>query len=117
MFAGGTTVVVYKLAPPGASSCGGPPYSVVSRANCAAAGAAVLPPGEKFGRRGMAVGAWKHVPSGCSLQSGGDWTIHYSTGPGNSGSYSLVCEKTVPGTPPTYTGYLQADDDDNVHTH
>ena len=40
------------------------------------------------------VGGWNAVPSGCSAQSGGDWTPHFQTASktcGGADSYQLVC--------------------------
>ena len=54
------------------------PDATISQAECVAAGAAVLPAGKSHGRS-MAVGGWGHVPPGCTVQSKGDWTVHYNT--------------------------------------
>lgn len=44
-------------------------------------------------RRGMQVGSWGWVPRGCSVQSSGDWAIHFNTYAygRNLLDYSVVC--------------------------
>ena len=32
----------------------------------------------KVSRSGLVAGSWNHVPSGCSVQSGGDWAANYN---------------------------------------
>ena len=74
-------------------------YESVSRDECYTVGKSLLPSGKKMGRP-LQVGGWGWVPSGCSLQSQGDWAPHYGTGTGanmstldkNSG-YRKVCKK------------------------
>ena len=42
--------------------------------------------------RKLVAGSWNHVPPGCSVQSGGDWSAHFNrrvTGV-NDGGYTLV---------------------------
>jgi virginiamycin B lyase len=44
-------------------------------------------------RRSVQSGNWAHVPSGCSVQSGGDWAAHYNTHPkgrNSGGNYTIV---------------------------
>jgi hypothetical protein len=43
---------------------------------------------------GFIVGTWSHVPIGCSVQSGGEWAVHWNkavTWHGESNFYSRVC--------------------------
>lgn len=68
-------------------SCGQPPESL-----CSSAAAQVLA-GHKPGR-GMNRGCWSWVPRGCSVQTGGDWTVHFNRCSGTAPSdkdYSAVC--------------------------
>ena len=56
-----------------------------ARAACARAG------GGRSCGHGERTG-WDGVPPGCSMQSGGDWAVHFNRGAGwNSGKYSPVC--------------------------
>ena len=53
--------------------------------------------GETAGRRWVG-GHWSHVPFGCSVQSGGDWTPHYNNQKAQPSSthYQLVCSGDQP---------------------
>ena len=81
----------YALGTPGAGGC--PAGSkVVPQSECEAANAALTPAG-KSAARAMMVGSWAHVPRGCSMQHGGDFTAHFgghSTG-SNPGAYTPIC--------------------------
>lgn len=88
----------YNLGPKGSESCSG---ESVSQANCfRVAKNLVEKQNAKMGRKtfqvkngtGQDINGWGGVPSGCSVQSGGDWAVHYNTGTGkNNGLYSPVC--------------------------
>jgi len=74
----------------GANFCPGASQTI-DEESCLAAAASIVT--ETQGRAHLVGGSWKHVPPGCSVQSGGDWATHFnrnSTG-NNDGTYSLVC--------------------------
>merc|ERR1719277_18220 len=53
----------------------------------------VLKDMQKTPGRDFYSGSWNHVPPGCSIQKGFDWTVHYnknSTGT-NNGRFSMIC--------------------------
>jgi len=90
------------LSAPGASECVGGSRSPNEK-HCKGS-VLNLSPYEKQNMRGLQVGSggscndggWGQVPTGCSVQSGGDWAAHYKTGsPQPSGcvhqDYQLVC--------------------------
>lgn len=87
---GTATFGSYYLANKGATSC--PSGSMAASLDaCQAASRTVLPNGVSQGRT-LQVGSWGHVPTGCSVQSGGDWAAHFNSGKGNNdGGYSPVC--------------------------
>jgi len=77
----------YKLPAPKPISC--PPSSAVRKDDCITAGLAA---GGKLRNNILVEGSWKHVPYGCSLQSGGDNAVHYNHQQGyNDGGYTSVC--------------------------
>merc|ERR1719296_351016 len=62
--------------------------------SCNSIGNAMLSSIGRIPGRSMQVGSWSWVPPGCSLQSGGDWAIHYNVlagGAQNDATYSLIC--------------------------
>ena len=74
------------LAPPGAKTCD---YgSSLQQSNCEAAVEILARKAGKTPGRSFLVGSdgscgdgsWGHVPLGCSVLSGADWTAHYKTG-------------------------------------
>ena len=77
----------------------------VPQTECQAAVQSLLPAGTTMGRTlqigsdaSCGVGGWNAVPSGCSAQSGGDWTPHFQTASktcGGADVFQLVC--TEPG--------------------
>ena len=87
----------YVLGVSGANGC--PSGSqVVPHAECASAANEAVPPTVALSARGFKLvdGNWRHVPYGCSTQSGGDWAPHFNsrTTGSNSGIYQTVCKRT-----------------------
>jgi len=77
---------------------GGPtctPSGAISELACAEASKKVLPTGKTQGRD-MQTGNWPHVPIGCSMETGGDYTAHYNLGTGvNDGGFTSVCLSAI----------------------
>jgi hypothetical protein len=86
----------YFLGDQGSNSCGADGIPVPEEA-CDAAAKSVLPPDATQGRPTLVAGSWDHVPSGCSVQSDGDWASHYNRRGSPSASrgaeYSPVCQE------------------------
>lgn len=83
----------------------------VSEAACLAAVQHLLPEGIVQGRLQLVTGNWGWVPSGCSVQSGGDWAAHYnrnSDGRNIGGHYTLVCVNSA-SSEDQCVGYYQAE--------
>jgi hypothetical protein len=81
------------LSAPGSTTCTSP-FTIASQVECLAKGLAAIPSDASPGRVALQTGSWGHVPPGCSVQSGGDWAVHFNTNAastGNSGEYSPVC--------------------------
>jgi len=78
----------FKLAAPEPISC--PEGShIKDEDECIEAGKAI---GGKLRYNNLVVGVWSHVPYYCSVQTGGDMSIHFNTREGyNDGGYSSVC--------------------------
>ena len=100
----------YYLAPMASSTCP-TGATLTDEAACAVAGNVLLAAlGQTPGRGivtntgGTGCSGWGLVPTGCSLQSDGDWAIHFKTGGSDCvnglGGYSLVCSQTHPPPPP-----------------
>eukprot|EP00237_Pycnococcus_provasolii_P011343 CAMPEP_0198709530 /NCGR_PEP_ID=MMETSP1471-20131121/1766_1 /TAXON_ID=41880 /ORGANISM="Pycnococcus provasolii, Strain RCC733" /LENGTH=331 /DNA_ID=CAMNT_0044468881 /DNA_START=334 /DNA_END=1332 /DNA_ORIENTATION=+ len=53
--------------------------TTVSQSQCLSAAKAAHGDKVTAKRPDLQVGSWGHVPSGCSVQSGGDWAAHYNT--------------------------------------
>jgi len=85
----------FRLARRGAVDCGD--GASPTEHNCEAQADSLA--GRHQGRQHLVVGAWGHVPFGCSLQTGGDYAAHYNYNPGgrNDGGYSLVCSERARG--------------------
>jgi hypothetical protein len=81
----------YELANVGRNKCPAGFLSVPEN-ECEAAANSLVPNGHKV--RPLQSGSWNYVPPGCSVQSGGDWAVHYNTEKkaSNDGSYSPVCK-------------------------
>ena len=80
----------------------------VSEAECEVANLAILMqstvPAGTWPGRPMQVGAWDHVPPGCSYSTlsgpGGDHSAHFNkrtTGANNTGDYALICSTSSTG--------------------
>jgi len=83
----------FHLAPRGVNQCDFG-AGVSSQDACEKAGSELLEILGQIPGRSIVVGSWTHVSVGCSLQSRGDWAIHYNTrasGGNNDGGYSPVC--------------------------
>jgi len=83
---------IFHLAPQGVTSCD--VGSTPAEAACeAAADLQVEALGRAQGRHHLVIGSWRHLPYGCSVQSLGDWAVHFNRNRGgrNDGTYSLVC--------------------------
>jgi uncharacterized protein (DUF1800 family)/uncharacterized protein (DUF1501 family) len=88
--------LVAHLEPEASNACS---TESVSEADCLEAVRSLLPAGQSQRRKGLVVGSWhRHVPVGCAVQSGGDWTAHFNRASvgSNSGSYSPVCTGREP---------------------
>lgn len=91
----------YHLAPAGASRCD---YGTTPPQNKCLEAANILATeaGKTMGRATLQVGSggtcndggWGQVPSGCSVQSAGDWTAHFKTSASDCAhsAYQLVCD-------------------------
>jgi hypothetical protein len=82
----------------GADKCG-PGGSSPSKGNCHSwADGLVNKFGFDQGRTNMITGSWTNVPSGCSVESGGDWAVHWNTrsasdtAANNNGDFTPVCD-------------------------
>ena len=75
---------VFFLGTPGSNQCPGfmgeDPLYPVTKAQCSDAGKAAAALQGQVAARPMYPGSWAHVPPGCSVLSGGDWTAHYNSG-------------------------------------
>lgn len=80
----------YHTAPEGNQTCD---FGVSPQEEaCEAAGEEILGWLGQTALRPFKSGSWNHVPSGCSIQSGNDWTVHFNSYAGwNTGLYSRVC--------------------------
>jgi hypothetical protein len=89
----------YHLEPEGSNNCtsGTNP----NERECLAVSRAIAAEkNQTVGRTYLIAGSWRHVPTGCSTQTGGDWAAHFNRrhGGSNSGDYSMTC--SGPPAPP-----------------
>lgn len=102
----------YIIGTKGALSCNGTDWSMPSQTDCLEHATKALTAAGKTARRGLQVGNWGHLPWGCSVQSGGDWSPHYNRKDStrNDGGYSPVCGREIKATNEIQTGtsFLQA---------
>ena len=59
-------------------------------------------------RNKLVAGNWNHVPQGCSVQSGGEWSAHWNDKNGkNDGNYTKIGDiSSMPNPPPTRSNCL-----------
>lgn len=96
--------VPYHLAPMGASKCD---FGTSASAEwCQEVATAIAKFKGKQPKRLRWVGRYHTLPTGCSLQSGGDWTPHFNTHPNphTTAGYQMVCTGAGDGTPPKSDG-------------
>ena len=103
----------YTLGPVNKSDC---PVNttLVPQSECQVAARSVLPTGVEQGRKNFLVSSaagWSYAPSGCSVQSGGDWATHFnyansSTDGNDNNLHRLVCKLQPP--PPVAGGDVYA---------
>jgi len=93
----------WHLSPFGAGYCDGS-SSNPDIYSCHYAGTKLLRQIGRVPARSPINGSWSHVPSGCTVQSGGDWTVHYNRAHGRqSGHYRFVCSGEGPTPAPPVT--------------
>eukprot|EP00927_Polykrikos_kofoidii_P036936 TRINITY_DN3112_c2_g1_i13.p1 TRINITY_DN3112_c2_g1~~TRINITY_DN3112_c2_g1_i13.p1 ORF type:complete len:174 (-),score=8.67 TRINITY_DN3112_c2_g1_i13:6-461(-) len=96
MAVSGEPPVPWHLAPTGAITCD--IGEVASVDICQSVGHQLANKLGETPARTIASGTWEYLPSGCSLQSGGDWTPHYNVHVVGASSplYQLVCSGSDP---------------------
>merc|ERR1719408_1084980 len=94
--------VTYVLGEAGATSCEGVGEEL-TEAECEHAGGLLVAGAGNTQGRTLVTGSWSHVPSGCTVQSTGDWASHYNrlanSAASRANEYTPVCrageEKTI----------------------
>ena len=71
--------------------------TTVTNAYCLSVSRSVLPVGKVQGRTSLIQVNDANIPSGCSMQRGGDWATYFNSHPNgtNDGRYDLVCKACV----------------------